>query len=100
MQIGNFIFIRDVIEENLMIRKGWKLKPTDRVYRMSHNMLYFGPRWKLCRSKWDVAVFFLQSFSFYVKANILHLLEAGQGLRHNQEPGRCVKKNGSKDIER
>ena len=100
MKFGNFVFERDMAEESSLRAKGWKLKPTDRVYRMSYDMLWYGPRWKVCRSKFDVAVYFVRSFAWYAKANILHLLESSREPRHNQEPCRCVRKNGSKDIEK
>lgn len=100
MKFRSFVFERDEAEEAHLRAQGWKLKDTDHAYRMSFDKLTFGARWKVCRSKLDVAVYFLRSFAWYVKANILHLLESSREPRHNQEPDRSIRKNGSKDIVR
>lgn len=85
MRIGSFLFVRDEAEEAYLRAQGWKLKDTDRAYMVRHNMLTFGARWKVCRSKLDVAVYFLRAFAYYIKANIQRLLESGQGPRPQGE---------------
>ena len=76
MKFRSFVFERDMAEEAHLRAQGWKLKDTDRAYMVRHNMLTFGARWKVCRSKLDVAVYFLRAFAYYIKANIQRLLES------------------------
>ena len=94
----SYLFTRDMAEEARWRKEGWFLKDSDRAFRASHCAYVFGPHWKCCRSKLDVAVFFLQTFTYYIKANIQHLWAAYLERHHDQGTSLCSKKNGRGDI--
>ena len=75
MRIGSFLFVRDEAEEAYLRAKGWKLKDTDHAYRWFHKSLYW-ETFKVCRSKWDVACYFLTAIFRSIMADIQHLLES------------------------